>query len=184
MLANQAPSSESRRLATFPSGPRASRLRGVVVRVKSQKRVLAESRNVKAHPSFGAAVGLLAAGVLCCVSPSGDAARESSGAPKSGDDVVQAGADPAAREDPWRGLARHEIQFDQKLLVVTGSKGVIGCPYLNVGTFERFGEACAIIPATDTAGMLDAHVTAVTSAARALGIEVGMSGREALDKIR
>ena len=55
----------------------------------------------------------------------------------------------------WRGLERHEIQLDQKLLVVRGSKGVIGCPYLNVGSFEKFGEACAIIPAVDTAGMLD-----------------------------
>jgi uncharacterized protein YunC (DUF1805 family) len=67
---------------------------------------------------------------------------------------------------------------------VKGSKGVIGCPYLNVGAFEKFGEACAIIPAVDTAGMLDSHVTAVTAKAKELGIEVGMPGREALDKIR
>jgi len=32
--------------------------------------------------------------------------------------------------------------------------------------------------------MLDSKVTAVTAKAKELGIEVGMSGREALDKIR
>jgi uncharacterized protein YunC (DUF1805 family) len=91
----------------------------------------------------------------------------------------------SAADDPvWRGLERHEIQLDQKLLVVKGSKGVIGCPYLNAASFEKFGEACAIIPAVDTAGMLDSKVTAVTPKAQALGIEVGMPGREALDKIR
>jgi uncharacterized protein YunC (DUF1805 family) len=71
-----------------------------------------------------------------------------------------------------------------RLLVVKGPKGVIGCPYLNVGAFEKFGEACAIIQAADTAGMLDSKVTAVTAKAKELGIEVGMPGREALDKIR
>ena len=86
--------------------------------------------------------------------------------------------------DPWRGLERHEIQLDQKLLVVKGSRGVIGCPYLDVGMFAKLGEAFAIIPAADTAGMLDSKVTAVTPRARELGIEVGMLGRKALDRIR
>jgi uncharacterized protein YunC (DUF1805 family) len=92
---------------------------------------------------------------------------------------------PAAEAtDPWRGLERHELQLGQKLLVVKGQKGVIGCPYLDVEMFARAGEACAIIPAIDTAGMLLAKVTAVTPKARALGIEIGMSGREAFDRIR
>jgi uncharacterized protein YunC (DUF1805 family) len=55
---------------------------------------------------------------------------------------------------------------------------------MNIAAFEKFGEACAIVPAVDTAGMLNSKVTAVTSKAKALGIEVGMPGREALDKIR
>ena len=93
------------------------------------------------------------------------------------------------RESPaedafWNGLARESIQLDQILLVVKGSKGCAGCSYLNVGTFERFGEACAIIPAGSFDKMLDAKVTAVTSQAKALGIEVGMPGREALELLR
>lgn len=91
----------------------------------------------------------------------------------------------AATDDPvWRGLARHEIQLGQKLLVVRGEKGVVGCPYLDVHMFEKAGEACAIVPAADTEGMLRSKVVAVTQRAKDLGITVGMSGREALDRIR
>lgn len=133
---------------------------------------------------FGAALGLLAAVTLGCGRPSDDAARGESNASKSAETAVHEDAAPAADDDPWRGLERHEIQLEQKLLVVKGSKGVIGCPYLDVGMFEQLGEACAIIPAVDTAGMLDSKVTAVTPKARELGIEVGMPGREALDEIR
>lgn len=96
--------------------------------------------------------------------------------------------DPMAATDAdggiWRGLARHEIQLGQKLLVVRGAKGVVGCPYLDVRMFEKAGEACAIVPAADTQGMLGSRVIAVTSKAKDLGITVGMSGREALERIR
>jgi len=121
----------------------------------------------------GAALGWLVVALLGCVAPSDDARHGKVGAGRS------------AHEDPWRGLEQHELQLvEQKLLVVKGSRGVVGCPYLDVEVFERLDEACAIVPAADTAGMLDSKVTAVTTRARALGIEVGMSGREALDRIR
>lgn len=84
----------------------------------------------------------------------------------------------------WNGLERHEIQLKQKLLVVKGSRGVVACPYLKLETFARMDEACAIVPAANIDGMLKSKVTAVTPAAQKLGIEVGMSGREALERIR
>ncbi|MEY4938908.1 MAG: hypothetical protein RIQ93_643 [Verrucomicrobiota bacterium] len=84
----------------------------------------------------------------------------------------------------WNGLERHEIQLKQKLLVVKGSRGLVACPYLKIETFARGGEACAIIPAANIDGMLKSKVTAVTPKAQELGIEVGMSGREALERIR
>jgi uncharacterized protein YunC (DUF1805 family) len=87
-------------------------------------------------------------------------------------------------EDFWTGLERHEIPLEQTLLLVKGSRGVVACPYLNVDTFARTGEACAIVPAVNIDGMPDSKVTAVTPKAKELGIEVGMSGREALDRIR
>jgi uncharacterized protein YunC (DUF1805 family) len=119
-----------------------------------------------------------------CGRSAGEASRATPNGSLAAENVVETSTTPPDEDDAWRGLERHEIQLDQKLLIVKGSKGVIGCPYLNVGSFEKFGEACAIIPAVDTAGMLDSKVTAVTAKAKELGIEVGMPGREALDKIR
>jgi len=128
---------------------------------------------MSSHPLSAAALALLALALLGCAAPSDDAARG------------KAVPDPVAHEDLWRGLERHELQLvEQKLLVVKGSRGVVGCPYLDIDTFERLDEACALIPAADIDGMLDSKVTAVTPRARALGIEIGMSGREALDRIR
>ena len=91
---------------------------------------------------------------------------------------------PHAVDAFWNGFTRESIQLGHILLIVKGSKGSAGCAYLNIDTFERFGEACAIIPAGDFDKMLDAKVSAVTSEAKALGIEVGMSGREALELLR
>ena len=96
-------------------------------------------------------------------------------------------AAPADKDEPtdfWSGLERHEIQLGQKLLIVRGSRGIVACPYLDIGAFERFGEACAIVPAATVDGMPDSRVTAVTPRAAELGIEVGMPGREALERIR
>lgn len=102
--------------------------------------------------------------------------------PPSGDADSERASDAG---DPfWNGFTRESIQLGHILLTVKGSKGVGGCSYLNIDTFERFGEACAILPAGDFDKMLDAKVSAVTTQAKALGIEVGMSGREALELLR
>lgn len=93
--------------------------------------------------------------------------------------------DTSPSPDPfWNGLERHEIPLAQTLLLVKGSRGIAACPYLNVEMFEKTGEACIIIPAARIDGMLDSKVSALTPKARELGIEIGMPGREALDKIR
>ena len=133
---------------------------------------------------IGACVLLSALFTAGCGRPTGEASHATPNGSAAAEVAVENNTSQAATDDAWRGLERHEIQLDQKLLVVKGSKGVIGCPYLNIGSFDKFGEACAIIPAVDTAGMLDSKVTAVTAKAKELGIEVGMPGREALDKIR
>ena len=133
---------------------------------------------------LGAFILLLAVVAVGCGRPAGDASRATRNGSPAAEIAVGSSAVQPAQGDVWRGLERHEIQLDQKLLVVKGSKGVIGCPYLNIGSFEKFGEACAIIPARDTSGMLDSKVTAVTAKAEELGLEVGLPGREALEKIR
>lgn len=86
--------------------------------------------------------------------------------------------------DLWSDLEQETIQLKEKLLIVKGSKGIAACSYLNVETFDVTDEACAIVPAADFDAMLDSRVTAVSNEARELGIFVGMSGREALKRIR
>jgi hypothetical protein len=48
---------------------------------------------------------------------------------------------PQAVDAFWNGLTRESIQLGQTLLIVKGSKGAAGCTYLNIDTYERFGEA-------------------------------------------
>ena len=102
---------------------------------------------------LGACTLFLAIFAAGCGRPAGEASRATLNGLPAAEIAVEKSTTPPAEDDAWRGLERHEIELDQKLLVVKGSKGVIGCPYLNVGSFEKLGEACAIIPAVDTAGM-------------------------------
>ena len=76
---------------------------------------------------------------------------------------------------------KHHIALKSPLLISKGSKGVLGCGYLNVEAFNRGGEAGAIVTGVRThEDMLKAKVVAVSEAARALGVAPGMSGEEAL----
>ncbi len=85
----------------------------------------------------------------------------------------------------WEGLERHRIDLKRPLLVVRGAKGLLACGYLNVETFNRTGEAGAIVTGVgDFEDMLRAKVTAVSEAAAAAGVAPGMSGAEAIEKLR
>ena len=127
--------------------------------------------------------------ILCVVAGCAPAVPEKPSVVKVQPAPEAAGAananDTNPSSDPfWNGLERHEIPLAQTLLLVKGSRGIAACPYLNVDMFEKTGEACIIIPAARIDGMPDSKVTALTPKARELGIEIGMSGREALEKIR
>jgi len=70
------------------------------------------------------------------------------------------------------------------LLVIKAPRGVMGCGYLNIETFNRTGEAAVIVRGVNTHDdMLKVKVVAVSDAARALGIEPGITGAEALEKM-
>jgi len=85
----------------------------------------------------------------------------------------------------WQGLGRHRIELKRPLLVVRGSKGILACGYLNVETFNRTGEAGAIVTGVnDFEDMLRAKVTAVSNAAASAGVTPGMTGLEAIEKLR
>ncbi len=78
----------------------------------------------------------------------------------------------------------YHIQLQSPIVLHKGKKGLMGCGYLNVETFNRTGEAGVIVRGVNThEDMLKVKVVAVSDAARALGIEVGMIGEEALQKL-
>jgi uncharacterized protein YunC (DUF1805 family) len=80
---------------------------------------------------------------------------------------------------------KFHIPLQYPLLLLKGKKGLMGCGYLNVETFNRTGEAGVIVRGVNThEDMLKVKVVAVSDAARALGIEVGMMGEEALQKLQ
>ena len=55
---------------------------------------------------------------------------------------------------------------------------------MNIETFNRTGEAAVIVRGVNTHDdMLKVKVVAISEAARALGIEVGVTGAEALEKM-
>ncbi len=76
-------------------------------------------------------------------------------------------------------------QLKRPLLVVSGSKGCLSCGYLSLASFERNGDAAAIVRGVDTFDdMLIAEVQEVSSLARELGVEPGMTGQQALELFR
>ena len=69
------------------------------------------------------------------------------------------------------------------VLMIRGGKGFLGCGYLSVATADKTGDALAIVSGVKTYDdMLNASVKAVSAAAAELGVAVGMSGKEALEK--
>jgi uncharacterized protein YunC (DUF1805 family) len=79
---------------------------------------------------------------------------------------------------------KFHIALKSPLLVIKAPKGVMGCGYLNIETFNRTGEAAVIVRGVNThEDMLNAKVVAASDAARALDIEPGITGAEALQKL-
>lgn len=70
------------------------------------------------------------------------------------------------------------------LLIIRGGRGMLACGYLKIETAEKLGDALAVVTGVKTFDdMLRAKVAQVSSAAARLGVEVGMSGRDALKKL-
>ena len=85
----------------------------------------------------------------------------------------------------WEGLTKEEIQLALPLLIIKGSKGFLGCGYINIETCNKTGEACAIVTGVKThEAMLSAEITAVSQAAEKLGVRIGMMGKEVLEIFR
>ena len=70
------------------------------------------------------------------------------------------------------------------LIFVKADKGYIMCGYLNIEVAEKLGDTAAIVTGVNSVEeLLEKNVKAVTSKAKNLGIEPGMKGKEALEKL-
>jgi uncharacterized protein YunC (DUF1805 family) len=70
------------------------------------------------------------------------------------------------------------------LLMIKGSKGFLGCGYFNIEVADKIGEAVALVTGVKSFGdMFNAKVFAVSMAAQGLGIKLGDSGQDALEKL-
>ena len=71
------------------------------------------------------------------------------------------------------------------ILVIKAKNGLLGCGYISLDTAERVGDAVAIVSGVKNFDdMLNAQVKSVSSAAVKLGVVPGMSGRDALLKMK
>jgi uncharacterized protein YunC (DUF1805 family) len=67
------------------------------------------------------------------------------------------------------------------LLLIIADKGFVMCGFLNVEAAEKLNVAAAVVSGVKSfEDVLNAQVKAATGKARALGVELGMKGDEAL----
>ena len=68
-------------------------------------------------------------------------------------------------------------------------RGIVGCGIYDLKTAEEFGQAIAIAkgtpsnPLVEPEDLLNAKIVGVTAKAAEFGIEIGFSGREAVEKM-
>lgn len=67
------------------------------------------------------------------------------------------------------------------MIVITCDKGYVMCGYLNAEAANKFGDAAAVVGGATFEEILANPVKAVTDAAAACGIEVGMTGAQAVE---
>ena len=85
----------------------------------------------------------------------------------------------------WAGLNQFRVDLKLPLILICGNKGILACGYLNVDTFDKTGEAGAIVSGVRTFDdMLTAKIVKVSKAAQEIGIQVGATGIEALEAFR
>ncbi len=76
---------------------------------------------------------------------------------------------------------RTDLPDSPPLLLIIAEKGFVMCGYLNVDAAEKIGVAAAMVSGVKSfEDVLNAQVKAVTTKAKNLGAEVGISATEAL----
>ena len=78
---------------------------------------------------------------------------------------------------------RFEMQ-KHSLLLIRAEKGFVMCGYLDIEAAEALGDTAARVKGVQNfEDVLKAQIVEVTQSARELGIEPGMTGRDALEKM-
>ena len=89
----------------------------------------------------------------------------------------------------WAGIDVTRVParggLSKPLLLLVAAGGYVGCGLFNMEASNALGEVAAVVRGVDTPeDVLARPVTAVSEAAAALGVAVGMSGAAALDLMR
>ncbi len=77
-----------------------------------------------------------------------------------------------------------DLPSSPPLLLITGEKGFVMCGFLNIESAEKLAVAAAVISGVKTFDdVLNGQVKAATTKAKALGVEIGMKGIDALKRM-
>lgn len=77
-----------------------------------------------------------------------------------------------------------ELPDSPPLLLMIAEKGFVMCAFLNIEAAEKLAVAAAVVSGVkDFQDVLDAEIRAVTSKAKAIGVDVGIKGSDALKQM-
>jgi len=83
--------------------------------------------------------------------------------------------------DGKRGVGIEVALPKAPLVLIHGAKGFVMCGYLSIETADKLEVAAAVVRGVSTVDdVLKANIVAVSKAAEALGVKVGMAGKDAL----
>ena len=92
---------------------------------------------------------------------------------------------PIEQGNKYMSSNRMRYELEKPLLIIQENKGILACAYINPETCNKTGEACAIVSGVNNyEDMMSAKVIATSEQAQALGVRVGDTGAEALDKLK
>lgn len=88
---------------------------------------------------------------------------------------------PLRIDDKTATGIRVELPDSPPLLMIIGQTGFIGCGFINIDAAEKLNVAAATLTGVKTFNdVLNAEIKAVTSKAQTKGVEIGMTGKEAV----
>lgn len=79
---------------------------------------------------------------------------------------------------------RVDLPESPPLVLIMAEKGFVMCGFLNMEAAEKLGVCAAMVSGVETFDdVLNAQVKAVTSNAKTLGVDLGTTGADALEKM-